>query len=172
MNTLICPIAVVLTDIELYYARSVGRERHESSLAFGFRDKHGCPGGEDISLLGACGELAYCKAVGAEWSASIFSFKGADHGLNIQIRTSPCKKQIPPADFGNLIIRDDDNDDHYFVLVVGNPPHFLIKGWIAGRDAKVDKWKNNHAGRPPAWFVPHRHLHLDLSTLVGEGLEA
>ena len=161
-----CPIAVVLTDEEVGYARSIGRLRDESSEKYGFQNRHGCEGGEEISFLGACGELAFCKAIGAEWSASNFSFKNPDHGRGIQVRTSSCKKLIPPDNFGNLIIRECDNDDHAFVLVVGNPPHFLIKGWIAGRGGKTDKWRTAYAGRPPAWFVPYKFLHTDLDYLV------
>ena len=158
------PIRVVLTEPELEYATSIGELRHSECVKRGYQNKHGYSG-EDagIDILGACGELAFCKGIGLEWEASINSFKAPDAGSDIQVRTSPCKAAVPPDNFGRLIVREEDNIDHRYVLVVGNPPNFVIKGWIRGSNARQDKWIRIESGRPPAWFVPFQELDDDLS---------
>jgi hypothetical protein len=161
------PIVVVLGAHELAYAWRIAKERTTSSASRGYQNRHGYNGDRlRIDLTGAAGELAGCNALGLPWPASVNTFKLPDAGRDIQIRTAPCRRVIPPHDFGTLIVRPDDPLDHRFVLVVGNPPHFVLKGWVLGREARVlGDWRAE-AERPAAWFVPWWRLHTDLSWIA------
>jgi hypothetical protein len=57
-----------------------------------------------------------------------------------------------------LIVRPNDDDDARWILVTGQCPVYRVHGWIRGRDAKRHEWLRNHAGRPPAYFVPAYEL--------------
>lgn len=52
-----------------------------------------------------------------------------------------------------------DPDDRPFVLVTGVAPKFVLRGWIWGRDGKLEKYwgERNNNGRP-AFFVPQSAL--------------
>jgi hypothetical protein len=163
------PVPVDLADAELQWAADVSKVRHDDSVAKGYEQKHGCSESEGVvDYIGACGELAFCKAMGLYWEARIGNFKEADVGVDIQVRTAPSKLKFAPHNFGRLIVRPADTLAHRFVLVTGNPPHFFVKGWILGENAQRDEWWcENVADRPPAWFVPWRALNRELESLIG-----
>jgi hypothetical protein len=128
----------------------VASRRRVESLAKGIPDKHGYNGDEafDKDANGACGEMAVAKALNRFWSGPVNTFKnGGDIGKNIQVRTTP--------NAGNcLIIRGDDPNDQWFVLVIGKAPRFDVVGYIRGSDAKKEEFERSPVGRPPAYFVP------------------
>jgi hypothetical protein len=58
-----------------------------------------------------------------------------------------------------LMIRDNDNPDHFYVLVTGKAPVYRIVGYIKGSDVKKRKeWRKNWGNRGEAWFVPQKEL--------------
>ena len=146
-------IKVTLTSAELMVGAVTGIMRHVSSLQKRRQDRHGFVGdGWGIHVEGACGEMAFAKAMDRYWTASVNAFKGADVGDNIQVKTRSRHSY-------DLIVRKDDDPDHVFFLVTGLAPDYRVHGWIVGRDAMQNKWLQTYGGRPPAWFVPQDALH-------------
>ena len=103
-------------------------------------------------ITGACGEMAVCKALGRFWTPSVNTFHNVpDIPPNIEVRT--CQDNA-----GSLIVRDNDADDRWYVLVTGKPPTMTVVGFIRGSDAKRDQWLRNPGGHRPSWFVPQSAL--------------
>jgi hypothetical protein len=144
---------IKLTAHELMQAVTVGGMRQISALMNKLPDKHGFDGpGWSEHIEGFCGELAVAKAINCYCSGSVNTFKvGGDLGEKIQVRTRSKHSY-------ELIVRPGDRDDDVFVLVTGRSPDFVVRGWIAGRDAKRDDWKKTHGGRDEAFFVPQAAL--------------
>jgi hypothetical protein len=104
-----------------------------------------------IHVEGACGEIAVAKAVNRYFSGSYNTFKGADLGENVQVRTRSSHDY-------ELIIRGDDNPNHIYVLVTGTAPTYCVRGWTIARDAMKPDYLANHGGRHEAYFVPPKAL--------------
>jgi len=143
---------VVLTPREFATAAGVGMARfvesserghdHASTYQRGYLERMA------QEVVGACGEMALCKAVGRFWSPSVGTFHAlADMGSNVEVRSTA------RAD-GCLIVRDNDADDRWFYLVTGEPPTMTVRGSILGRAAKRPEWERNPHGHRRAWFVP------------------
>lgn len=167
MNAVYAPIRISLTLDEMALAEKVGSDRYNQSRLMGIKDIVVGDYGRDglrADFVGAAGELAFCKAAKTKWRQDVNTFKAPDVFKNTQVRTSPCKLSYPPIDFGTLIIRPKDNPQNYYVLVVGNPPHFIIQGWIFGKMAMTPEWFRNSAPKA-AWFVPHRHLNKEFTKM-------
>lgn len=99
-------------------------------------------------IIGACAENAFCRARGIYWDRSINTFHGRpDAGRVWEVRATG------RAD-GALIVRDNDPDDRWYVLVIADPPQFRIVGAMQGKAAKRPQWVRNPGGRRPSWFVP------------------
>ena len=110
-----------------------------------------------VDIRGTCGELAVAKAINRYWAPSVNTFhKIPDIEPNIEVRTTNNPN-------GSLIVRDNDPDDRYYVLVIGDPPTFNICGYIKGSDAKRDEFLRNPHGHRPSFFVPQAAL-IDFST--------
>jgi hypothetical protein len=156
---------VTLSDVEWRFACSVGCERNIASIRAGRKVAHGI----DLAdrwrshIEGACGECAVAKALGIFWTGSVDSFKRADLGGRLQVRTASRAT-------GELIVRDDDNPEHVYILVVGEAPTFRVCGWLYGWQAAHDDYRKAPHNRPAAYFVPQAHLtRLDeLRTVVKE----
>lgn len=104
--------------------------------------------------VGACGEIAFSKAFGHYWSPSVNTFHNvADVGRDIEVRATR-------RDDGSLIVRNNDADDRWFVLVTGEPPVMTIRGRILGEDAKKPEYLRDPHGHRKAWFVPQEDLQL------------
>jgi hypothetical protein len=148
------PIWIDLSETEMIHAALVGALRHWDSITNERVDAYGCEG-EDNSLArhinGAGGELAVAKLSGKYWGGHIGTFKGSDIGRGVQVRTRSRHDW-------DLIVREHEADDQAFVLVTGQAPHFAVRGWIMGADAKSPAWLKAHGGRPPAFFVPQSAL--------------
>jgi len=153
---------VTLTQEEMEIAAMVGCRRRSESKSMARGDKHGL--GNDgkkpysdnsdfwgMDIEGAAAEMAYCKFRDKFWSGSVNSFKKADCGQNVQIRSTH-------HETGSLIIRSDDSDDDFYVLLVGTSPTFRVCGWIKGTDGKSEEFTRAPNGRPPAFFIPQHKL--------------
>lgn len=144
------PCIVTLSPVEMALAATAGGIRHAESLMRGRRDAHGLPEEADglrLHVDGAAGEIAVAKLLGRYWGGDVGTFKRADLGRGVQVRTRS------RHDY-ELLVRPDDPDDHAFVLVTGSPPRLAVRGWIWGQEAKRPEWLRTHGGRPPAYFVP------------------
>jgi hypothetical protein len=103
-------------------------------------------------VIGAVGEIAIAKTLNAFHIGSVNTFhRVPDCIADTEVRSTPLEN-------GSLIIRDNDANDRYYVLVVGEAPKVRIVGWILGEDAKQDKWIRNPHGHRKAWFVPQEAL--------------
>lgn len=145
--------SVTLTRYELDMAANVGVRRHVSAVTSGRKPTHGIDpsDGWRAHIEGACGELAVAKYLGKYWDGSVDTFRSMPDLGDIEIRTRS-------KDYYELIIREDDEPSKVYVLVTGIAPHYQVRGWIRGADARRDEWLQTHGGRPPAWFVPHEAL--------------
>lgn len=144
---------IELTEIEMEMAFTVAKARRLESIMNNRKNRHQYDP-DDIwqdEFNGAAAELAYCKYRGEYWGGTVGSFKEADVAKSVQIRHTILMN-------GCLIVRPDDNQEHYYVLVTGGPRQFRIVGWIQGKDAINEKWKKSPNKRPPAYFVPQRAL--------------
>lgn len=103
-------------------------------------------------VIGACGEMALCKAMGWYFSPSVNTFHTIpDVGANIEVRSTA-------RDNGSLIVRDNDDNDRWYVLVTGEPPCMTVRGRIRGDQAKHPRWVRDPHGHRRAWFVPQSAL--------------
>jgi len=146
---------IILTDFECKLAAGVGLERQLQALEKGLKPGYGYEGtGWKEHIEGACGEMAAAKYLNCYWNGSFNTFRtGGDVG-NLQVRTRRLH-------WYDLIVREADRDEDYFVLVTGVTPHFFIRGYIQAKKAKTMKecWKTVGIGkRPPAWFIPEKKL--------------
>ena len=143
---------VTLSNYELFAAASVGIRRQIEALQDGLPDSAGFEGeGWSNHIEGAAGECAYAKFQDRFWSGSVNTFKSTGDVGATEVRT----RSRPDYD---LIVRDNDPNDAYFVLVVGTAPRFRVVGWIRGADAKRPEYRKEHGGRPAAYFVPQTEL--------------
>ena len=143
---------VSLTWYEAAMGAEVGRLRQLSAVKEGLVNRHGFDGGGWTEHIeGACGEIAVAKHLGVYWGGSVNTFKAPDLDGGLQVRTRSREDY-------DLIVRPGDSDEDTFVLVTGKCPHYTIRGWILGRDAKQEKFRADHGGRPSAYFVPHECL--------------
>lgn len=145
--TKLSPINIKLTMSESYCAAMVGIFRNIAAIFKGRKSKFGGDNSWQIHIEGSCGEMAVAKALGIYNPMTVNTFKDADLGSGIQVRTRS------RHDY-DLIIREGDADDEAFILVTGTFPEYRVHGWCWGRDGKKDIHKANHGGYNPAWFVP------------------
>lgn len=139
---------IVLTAAELEVAAHVGVRRQIQAMRESRPDRHGYRGdGWSNHIEGAAGEMAVAKLLNRYWNGSVGTFKeGGDVG-EIQVRTRS------RADY-QLIVRPDDRDDDWFILVRGTSPTYSVIGYIRGSAAKREEWLHDYGGRPHAYFVP------------------
>lgn len=105
-------------------------------------------------ITGACGELAVARFLRRYWTPSVNTFHAvADIEPNIEVRSTV-------LEHGCLPVRNNDPDDRYYFLVVGEPPTMRIVGYIAGSDAKQSQWLKDPNGYRPAYFVPQAALQV------------
>lgn len=143
---------VSLEWFEISRAALVGVSRNVEALRKGYQQRlKGKDESWERHVLGALGECAFAKATNRYWSGSVNTFKAADIGGNIQIRTRSQHSY-------DLIVRDDDHDEDVFVLVTGGPQEFTIHGWMQAADAKKPRFKSNYGGYGEAFFVPQSAL--------------
>ena len=145
-------IEITLTKWECAQAAIVGVLRQTEAIGRNLKSKLPSSNPFQIHCEGACGEMAASKAIDRYWSGSVNTFKnGGDIGEKVQVRTASKPD-------GKLVVRSDDRDDDYFILVTGQAPTYYVHGWLLGKDAKKAKYLDNPAGRGEAWFVPQSDL--------------
>jgi hypothetical protein len=148
-------VRVTLTEQELEHAALIGAKRYYESVTHSRKDNHGLSpdqvSGLCLHIEGACGEAAVAKWSGQYWGGDTCTFKAGDIGQRVQVRTRS------RHDY-DLIVREDDHDDHAFILVTGSAPTLVLRGWIWGGAAKLPQFLKAYGGRPAAYFVPQSEL--------------
>lgn len=142
---------VTLEWFEVSRAALVGVSRNVEAMRKGCKNRLPISDEWSIHILGALGECAFAKATNRYWNGSVNTFKDADIGSNIQIRTRSMHHY-------DLIVRDGDADDDVYVLVTGGPSDFVLRGWLRCKDAKQEKYRANYGGYGNAFFVPQSEL--------------
>jgi hypothetical protein len=143
---------VRLEWFEVSRAALVGVSRNVEALRKGCQNRLPINDEWSIHVLGALGECAFAKATNRYWSGSVNTFKAADVGDNIQIRTRSKHSY-------DLIVRDGDKDDDVYVLITGGPSEFTLHGWMRCGDAKQPRYRANYGNYGEAYFVPKSALH-------------
>lgn len=143
---------VTLTNFEIFQAAMVGAKRNIEAKIRRLPDKHGFKGnGWDAHIEGACGEIAVAKVLNVFWNGSINTYKQLGDVSGLEVRTR--------SDLNyDLIIRDGDNSEAIYVLVVGRCPTYRVIGWLRGGDGKKAEYRQTYGDRPGAYFVPQSAL--------------
>jgi len=148
-------IQLSLDRHEINYAKMIGNIRYNEAVKAGKKNqikRNLTPRQElEIHYAGAAGEMAFAKAMNYYFNATINTYKtGYDvHKMQVRTRTK---------DHYDLLVRDNDNNNDIFVLVLKNVTSFKICGWIKGSDAKKQQYFKNYGNMNPAYFVPQSHL--------------
>ena len=150
-------IAVTLTNTQTKTASWVGKLRNDESVKDG-RVSQLYPShltDLQVHILGACGEMAFCKGTGIFWPATVNTFKLPDCGRDWQVKTRMRDR------LNDMTLRQRDNPEHRYALVIGDAglEHFDLIGWIRGKDGRRDEWRSNPGGKGMAWWVPQDKLH-------------
>jgi hypothetical protein len=146
---------VTLTGPEVSFASAVGLARQTEAIIQGKKDAHGFRGDPwGVHIEGALAEYATAKALNCFWPASVNTWKEPDLtlcGVGIQVR-------LRSHDHYDLLVREPDPEQDVYVLTLGTAPTFRVAGWLFGQDAKQARYRQDYAGRVPAYFVPQVDL--------------
>ena len=144
---------IKLTPCEMMLGATIGIHRHMAAINRNLQDRHGFEGdGWGIHIEGACGEIAAARALGVYYGGSINSFRtGFDIG-GYQVRTRSRRDY-------DLIIRDNDDLNQSYILVLGVAPNFEVVGFLPGiAVSRHPEWRKTYGGREECWFVPQSEL--------------
>jgi hypothetical protein len=147
-------VKVALTSLEYDLCVFVASQRQSAAERAGRRDAHGLTADSlQAHHLGCLYECACAKGMNRYWSGAGRDFLADDDVGRIQVRGTEHHD-------GRLIVRPDEgNLDVPWVLVTGSFPLYVIRGWVWGRETRVERWLDAPAGRPLAYFVPQQALH-------------
>ncbi len=145
-------VVIKLTTKEIICGATMGVLRQVENLKLGRAPAHGAGASNDwqIHIEGCLGEFAAAKELG-RFPFGMPVFRGSDLGGNLEVRTRS-------ASWYDLILHPEDHDDARYVLVTGVNGEYDVRGWILGRDGKLDKYWADPAGGRPAFFVPQKAL--------------
>lgn len=150
-------VRVTLTAEEWNRACVLGTQRDDEARATGHHHKvKAADTSRDyqlqIHIEGVAGEMAFCKAAGVPFPATINTYRDQpDVPPDIEVRTRS-------KHWHDLIVRTDDNPEYRVVLVTGSRGRYFVRGWILARAARRDEWWQTYGGGPGAWFVPQDAL--------------
>lgn len=138
------------------YAKNIGLTRNEEAKRMGkpslrFSQKYS---DEQIHIIGAIGELVFCKSIDCYFYPTLNSFKKPDVGANIQVRTTT-------SSYPKLRIQNNDKRNELYVLVYKKDDvwdTWYVAGWMQGNDGmKPEYLKDNH------YYVPYNHLNTNMT---------
>lgn len=147
---------ITLTTSEYCEAYQCGKRIWRSSQSRNLIDKAICKDGCHIQGIGEVATRACAKLLNLPWLDTMDSFKGADLGHNIEVRSLGCE-------WYGCRVREDDHDSRRVVAVVVLPGHeheeYRVPGWIPAKYAKRPEWKIDprDLGRP-MYAVPQDRL--------------
>lgn len=143
---------ITLSWGEIWTAAIVGCMRQISNLKDRLHHKYGANNALSwqMHIEGAMGEAAVAKLLDRWWSGALGDRTAADVG-ELQVRTTSRRT-------GRLIVHPGERDLDIFILVICDPPRFMVPGWIYGSDAKSELFWTDPQGGRPAYFVPQNRL--------------
>jgi len=147
---------VTLTPGEMLMGANVGVMRNLNAIVKGYEDKHGFEEEEqwEVNIVAAQAEVAVAKYLNLYWSGAT-SF-AADVGGLVEVRSVA-------AEYKRLLVYKTSADEKPFVSVWRidkKKMDFDLRGWMYGKDAKVDKyWCDPKGSGRFNFFVETRDLH-------------
>lgn len=140
-----------LSSSELITAATIGALRQITNLRDGRTAAYGSVEESpwQIHIEGACAEMAVAKAMNRFWSGALGALDADDVGP-LQVRSTARRD-------GSLILHAEDRDDRAFVLVTGQAPTYVLRGWIHAAHGKRKEFYRSDV-RHPAYFVPQNAL--------------
>lgn len=147
---------VTLTKSEMHIAAQLGCLRQLSSTFKGSMSKVPSARDWDAHICGAAGEMAVAKGLGIYNPMTLDTYRDADLGLDIQVKTRS-------EDHYDMILSEGDPSEAVYILVVGSMPDFRIVGWLNGKDAKKKKYFKSFLGNMR--FVVPQSAFKSISTL-------
>lgn len=146
---------VKLSPEECHMAVLIASTRQTSSAIKGLKDRINDKSWFDGFLVhfhGCVGEIAAAKALDVHWPGWVDRFTTvADLGDNIEVR-----HRVDNAH--DLIIRNSDDKDKFYVLTTGLPDAVIVHGYIRGKNGMNKTFIRTHGGKPAAYFVPKEFL--------------
>lgn len=147
-------IPIRLNSNDIRWATQVGQTRWRRAQQR--RSKARFANAKEVDHIdGAGGELAFCRALGLPWPASIDSYSHEnkpDVYPNWEVRTLRRMRGIK--------VTEEDHEDRLVVWVRGQMPSFEIMGYIRAGGAKQHAdWYQDPGGRGRAfWKVPEARM--------------
>lgn len=151
----------MLTGTNLGTIRQYASDKRGSKYSEGFTEEKMTALASHIE--GALGEVCVAKALGLYFEPTVNTYGKADIGEDIGVRTTNKNGH-------GLLIRERDNPDHFYYLVIGSAPHYRVCGWVRGGDAKVDEYLAPHIeGKRRVWRIPEEKLNsIDTHPIRGQ----
>lgn len=149
---------VTLDLWEYEIASLVGTKRTVAAQRYGRQHKVPQTVADDDLIRHICGaaaEIAVGKFLGRYPFMGEYDPALADVHPDIEVRQTKYAT-------GGLIIRPGlDHAERPYVLVRGQPPVFEVVGWMKGRQAMQEQWKQNPDSRGAMFLVPAEALCTD-----------
>lgn len=154
-------INVKLLEKELESSKLLGEKRFTESRKMGLKNKQ-LNYKPYFDYLGAAGEMAVAKGLSLKFIETCNSFKAADVGMNIQVRTTEYKN-------GRLIVHSNDNPMDLYILCIASMPYFTVVGWCYGYECfekgfekDGNMWVDQYKLRPIETIFDNEDFKLNL----------
>lgn len=143
-------------------ASQVANKRYVENIKMKKTFGHGFKGTEQrtlsLGILGAMGEVAYCKAKNVFYNGSYSDtynrYDKADVGKNIEIRTQLKKN------YNSLIIRPPEKKGKYVLITYEGDHTYTLQGWYPFFFNLDDKYLEDFGNdRPKCWSIPIKDLY-------------
>jgi hypothetical protein len=159
--------SIFLTRKEIKQCHREALDIENESLRLNRRNNHGASTSPDMGVeyhfTGLLGQKAVSIYLDEPLNPRLLGkFKGEPH-IGDDVRAHTRGQHFYGTQIPDLIIREDDQDDFFFVhttvdvksaLKFPNEIDVRIYGYIKGRNGKRKEYVKSHAGRVSAWFVP------------------
>lgn len=140
--------SIRLSEDDVFWASWAADQRNRANVKRGSKEAHGAAGRRlDYNIVGALGELAFARWLGATWEGYTPYTYGARDVAGFEIRSV----EHPTH---NLLLHDNDKPSAPYVLMVGQVDRWHIAGWIRGRDGMDPRWFTDKGNDRPAYFIP------------------
>ena len=153
---------VKLEPYEIEMATQVANKRYVENIKMKKTFGHGFKDTEEktlsLGIIGAMGEVAYCKGKNVFFNGSYTDtynrYDKADVGKDIEIRTHQRKQN------NTLIIRPIEKKGRYVLITYDGNHTYTIQGWFPYFTKLDDKYLTDFGlDRPKCWSIPIKDLY-------------
>ena len=133
---------ILLNEAEIRLARYLGKARPLSNRSAGVVDRKAAPENQDIETDAVAAEIAMCKALNVYPDLTI---EPRSKGANLEVFGIKIDVKQTRLENGRLIVNAGkiQSDTHVYVLLTGEIPKFVFRGFYLKYDVFNDKWKKN-----------------------------